>query len=63
MTLDTISRDEALAVWGQRFANSGLSDAEIIERFDWLNAGGFLDFSRDEDGGLKVLLTERRSRQ
>jgi hypothetical protein len=62
MIMDSISRTEALVAWGQRFTNSGLSDAEIVERFEWLQAGGFLDFCRDADGELRVTLTGRKKR-
>jgi hypothetical protein len=41
MTLDPISRDEALQVFGRRFDGAGLSDEEIAEHFDFLNAAAF----------------------
>ena len=41
MTLDAISRDEALQVFGRRFDGAGLSDEEIAEHFDFLNAAAF----------------------
>ena len=63
MTLDSISRDEALQVFGRRFEGSGLTDAEIAERFDWLNSVGCLDFGYGADGELHVRLCERKSRQ
>jgi hypothetical protein len=62
MTLDAISRDEALQVFGRRFDGTGLSDEEIAEHFDFLNAGGFLDFGYGPNGEVQVRLCGRRSR-
>ena len=37
----TAARDEALQVFGRRFDGAGLSDEEIAEHFDFLNAAAF----------------------